>query len=109
MAVSLSDNLAKEICDALGLKHVRKLDLHFEAGGVATVEAEIYPEVDGVKQIPTILKKFQLSPAVEEVTAIGDEYKSYTYDLTFDALVINAVTKALRNNKLSKTLKALLK
>jgi hypothetical protein len=101
MAVSCSDNLAKEICDALGLKHVRKLDLHFEAGGVATVEAEIYLEEDGVRKLPAVLKKFNLIPIVGETSAIGDEFKSFTTDtitLNINALDAVSFTKALKEN-----------
>jgi hypothetical protein len=54
--------LEKEICDALGLKHCRKLDIHFAVDEIATVTAEFFPEVDGVKQFPAILKKFRLEP-----------------------------------------------
>ena len=51
---------AKEICDALGLKHVRKLDIHMAINEVMTVTAEYFPEVDGVKQFIPVLKKFEL-------------------------------------------------
>ena len=54
------DLLAKEICDVLGLKHVRKLDIHMAYDEIITVTAEFFPEVDGVKQFIPILKKFEL-------------------------------------------------
>lgn len=71
--------LEKEICDALGLKHVQKLDLHFEVGHVATVEARFYPEVDGVKQFPAILRKFELvpKPDMEDTTEFGDDWRTH--------------------------------
>ena len=52
--------LAKELCDALGLKHVRNLIIQMPRNGLFTVTAEFYPEIDGVKQMTTILKKFRL-------------------------------------------------
>ena len=57
--------LTFEICEALGLKHVRKLDIHFAFDEMATVTAEFYPEIDGVKQMAPILKKFRLE-AIED-------------------------------------------
>ncbi len=65
------DDLAKKICDALGLKHVRKLDIHFEKNKITTVEAVFAPEIDGVRQFPAILKKFELVEKEEnqEVTS----------------------------------------
>ena len=64
--MSGNHRLAKEICDALGLKHVRKLDIHLACDEIMTATAEFYPEVDGVKQFPAILKKFELVPKVKE-------------------------------------------
>ncbi len=54
------DEVCTEICEALGLKHVRKLNLHMGIDEIVTVEAEFYPEIDGVKQLVPILKKFEL-------------------------------------------------
>ena len=59
------EKLAIEICDALGLKHVKRLDIHIAKNEIFTVVAEIYPEIDGVKQLPAILKKFELVPINE--------------------------------------------
>lgn len=64
--VTGKDNVCKEISDVLGLKHVRKLIIHMEVGKIVTVEAEFYPEVDGIRQLPAILKRFNL---VEEAEA----------------------------------------
>ena len=54
------EKIAKEICDALGLKHVKTLDIHLAHNECFTVTAEFYPEIDGIKQISAILKKYNL-------------------------------------------------
>ena len=61
-----SHKVCKEISDALGLKNVRKLDLHMACGEVVTITAEFFPEVDGVKQLPAILKTYELHEVVQE-------------------------------------------
>ena len=66
MGVSLSEKICKEICDVLGLKHVRKLDIHMEVDKTITAEVECYLDIDGVRQFPTILKKFELVEIVEK-------------------------------------------
>ena len=84
-----------EICEALGLKHVRRIDLHMAIDSVVIAEVEYYPEKNGVLKLPAILKKFKLVPieigkAIEqpiidlpngtklvEKTVIGDQWKSY--------------------------------
>jgi hypothetical protein len=58
---------AKEICDALGIKYCRKLDLHLEVDSVATVEVEYYPEEDGVLKLVPIFKKYRLEEIDDEV------------------------------------------
>lgn len=73
MGVSQVEMAAKEICDVLGLKHCSKLDIRFEVGGLATVDARFIPEIDGVKQFPAILKKFKLIPIEECKKKISDE------------------------------------
>lgn len=68
----------KEICDALGLNHVRKLDIHMEVNSMCTVEAEMHMEIDGAMQIATIFKRFELRPIKEgpiDTTELGDEYQ----------------------------------
>jgi len=77
MAISSSNLICQEICEALGLKHVRRLDIHLAVDEIVTVKAEFYPEKDGVKQFPAILRKFQLVPCVEDVTCLGDEVGSF--------------------------------
>lgn len=61
-----SDEIGKEISDALGLKHVRKMDIHFEAGKIVTIDVELYPEIDGIKQFPSIFKRFELVEKKEQ-------------------------------------------
>lgn len=65
--------LAKEICDAFGLKHVRRLDFHMAHNEIFTVTAEFYPEIDGVRQAVPILKKFELVPIKDEYGTDGEK------------------------------------
>lgn len=60
MAIATGHNLGKEIADALGIKHCRKLDIRMRMDEIVTVEAEFFPEIDGIKQLVPILKKFEL-------------------------------------------------
>ena len=55
-----------KIADVLGLKRCRRLTLKLEVGTPITVEAEIYPEVDGVMQLEPILKQFTLVEKKDE-------------------------------------------
>ena len=67
MAFTTSHNkLGKDICDALGLKHVRQLQIIFPVDGMVTLYVEMYPEIDGVKQFPAIFKKFELTEKKQE-------------------------------------------
>ena len=52
--------LAQEVAEALGLKHVRSLDIQFRLTKPVTVKAEYYPEEDEVKRLIPVLKKFRL-------------------------------------------------
>lgn len=56
----VGDKIGKEIADGLGLKHVRRLDIHIACHEVVTVTAEFYLEIDGVKQLVPILKRYEL-------------------------------------------------
>lgn len=58
--ISPTDDIGKQICDALGLKYVRKLTLIFEAASTARVIAEMYLDKDGVSSLPVSLKKYRL-------------------------------------------------
>lgn len=55
-----ADKIGGEIADIFGLKHVRQIDIHIARHDVVTVTAEFYPEIDGVKQLLPILKKYEL-------------------------------------------------
>jgi hypothetical protein len=79
MAVLVKDQLGKELSDALGLKHVRMLDIHCEVNSLVTVTAEFYPEEDGVIQFPAILRKYKLQPITmaDEITALEDSVRKY--------------------------------
>lgn len=73
--------LAKEICDALGLKHVVDLKINMMAKGLFTIEAKMYMDQDGAKQLPAILKKFELVPIVdlENTTTLGQEIETFDF------------------------------
>lgn len=59
--------LEKELCDALGLKGVQKLDLHFEVGSFATAEVKMFLDDDQLKRIVSVVKKYNLK--VDEATS----------------------------------------
>lgn len=54
------DKACAQICDALGLKHVVRFDLHMAVDEVVTAKVEYYPEKDGVTKLHTILREFVL-------------------------------------------------
>jgi len=62
MAVAGTNTICKEICDALGLKNVRRLQIKMEVDSLVTVEAEFFPEVNGVKAVYTIMREYELVP-----------------------------------------------
>jgi hypothetical protein len=65
MAVSPVHPVCKEIVDALGLKHVRRLEIKMDLKDVVAVDVTYLPEIDGVKQFPAILAKYKLVPREE--------------------------------------------
>lgn len=68
MEIDKIGEVANELAGALGIKGAKKIDIHFEAvagGAIATVEAEFYPVIDNVRNLPTIIKKFKLVPVDE--------------------------------------------
>ena len=73
MTVATGRTIGKEIADALGIKHCRKLVIHIPLKEIVTVEAEFYPEIDGVKQLLPILKRFELVDKSEEYGMDGDK------------------------------------
>jgi hypothetical protein len=63
--------LAEELCSALGIDHAQRLDIHFrqtEVGAIATVEVEFFPVLDNVRQLPVIVKKYNLVAVEKEST-----------------------------------------
>lgn len=62
MAIAPVNPACKEICDALGLKHVRKLEMRMGTESVVSVDVTYFTEIDGVKQFPAILAKYKLVP-----------------------------------------------
>lgn len=71
--------IAKDICDALGLKHVVDLDIRIPLDGIITVIAKLYPEEDGVMKLPAIFKDYVLLPKKEtvETTVMGDGIRTF--------------------------------
>jgi hypothetical protein len=69
--------IAKEICDALGLKHVRDLKIHLSQGSLFTATAEMYLDDEGAKKLPAILKKFVLTPILENTTTLGQDIETF--------------------------------
>ena len=62
MASTMSYTTEYEICEALGLKNVRKFNLSMGIGEATIATVEYFPEADGVKAVIPILKKFKLTP-----------------------------------------------
>ena len=58
--VSDRDSICKKIADALGIKHCRWLQIDMHIDEIITVKAEFYPEIDGIKQLDTIFKQYEL-------------------------------------------------
>lgn len=54
------DKACVQICDALGLKHVVRFDLHMALNEVVTANVEYYPEKDGITELHTIFRQFVL-------------------------------------------------
>jgi hypothetical protein len=60
MSAILSRDRLKGLVDHFGLKNVRHLTIDIPANGVVTVTAEIYPEIDGVMQLDSVMRKYAL-------------------------------------------------
>ena len=71
--------LAKEICDALGIKNCKRLDLHMAYDEIFTATVEFYPEIDGIEQMVPILKKFKLV-AIEDEDSDKEEVVCWDID-----------------------------
>ena len=82
-----SEKIAKEICDILGLKHVRKLKLELAYDGLFTCEAEFLITKNQTKRLIPVLGKFELVPVsieekdgIEDVTTVGEETTRYQFE-----------------------------
>lgn len=72
--------LAAEIANNLGIKHCRKLVITMEHDKLFTVEAILYPEIDGLKNIVPVMKKFNLQVVeVADTSEFGNEYDSFDF------------------------------
>lgn len=67
MPVTGKDKICKDIAEAFGIKNCRYLELRMHIGEIVTVKAEFYPEIDGVKQLNTIFKQYELVEKQEEI------------------------------------------
>ena len=81
--VSGHSKLCKDVCDALGLKHVKSLTLNMDCKSIVTATAEFYVEEDGIKKLPAILQEYYLIErekidSLEEIdtSCIGEDWKS---------------------------------
>ena len=71
--VNGSSNLAKQLCDILGLKNVRKLEIEIETESIAVCKAEMYIETDQLRKMIPIIGEFELVPKKAEITDSEDE------------------------------------
>lgn len=60
MAFATTDPICREICDALGFSHARKVVLTMEVNSAVTVDVEYFAEEEGVAQLPVIIAKYEL-------------------------------------------------
>jgi len=78
---SSDDLIGKKICDALGLKHVKRLDIHMGVNEITTVKVEMSADIEGLKQFPAILKKFQLVPVPEGTTILSQKFDEHSKEI----------------------------
>jgi hypothetical protein len=60
MNVTGRDPICQEICEALGLKHVRALSITMMINNPVEVSASFHPEKDALKLLIPILKRYSL-------------------------------------------------
>ena len=72
MDLAIKKDCAK-IATILGLKRCRKLQIKMDVGSIVTVEAECYVEQKSLRQIGTILKKYELVEKAKEYGMDGDK------------------------------------
>ena len=58
----LSNKIGAEIEKIFGIKHCKALTIHFSVNEIVTVQAEFYPEIDGIKQALSVIEKYKLVP-----------------------------------------------
>lgn len=64
--LAISDRIGGEIAETLGIKHCKSLVIRMHSRDIVTVTAEIYPEIDGVRQWNTIFKQYELVEKPQE-------------------------------------------
>lgn len=70
MVFALSQKTLKEIADQFGLKNCRDIKIHIPITGIVTITAEVYPEVDGIRSLMSVLKVYELT---ERATYIQEQ------------------------------------
>jgi len=58
--------IAAEICDALGIKHARSLDIHMGVNELVTCTVKFEAQDTDMAKLPPLLKKFKLVPIEDE-------------------------------------------
>ena len=53
-----NDILGKKIAEAFCIKHCKAITIKMAHNEISTVTAEFYPEVDGVKQLESVLGEY---------------------------------------------------
>jgi hypothetical protein len=60
MAIAPPNPICTSICDALGLKNVRSLELRMAVGEAVTIRVEYFPDLDELKRLNTVLSDVEL-------------------------------------------------
>ena len=55
-----NNKLCAKIAKALGIKHCKSLDLRMRLNEIVSIKAEFYPEIDGIKQLESVFKEYEL-------------------------------------------------
>ena len=79
MQAILSNNIGKEIQDALGLKDATDIKIHLHVGEMVTVEVTYFPDKDDMQKLIPIMAKYYLveRPVIVDVTTLENEYNEY--------------------------------
>jgi len=54
--------LVRQLCDDLGLRNVRTLEMSFTVGGIALVKVELYLEENNARNFAAMMEEFMLVP-----------------------------------------------